>query len=92
MYDNNKRHLFRVTRTPVTPGRFSWLNKPRVRYGGVQMAVQTYTYASYDSPRKYYVKVELLEVKSLGEIDMAKWKKRGKIETFLKEPDEPRNS
>jgi hypothetical protein len=84
MYDNNKRHLFRVTRTPVDPSRFSWLNKPRVRYGSHQMAIQTYVYSKFDNPKKYDVTVELLEVKELGEIDMEKYRKRNKIETFLK--------
>jgi len=83
MYDNNKRHLFRVTRTEINP-RFRWASKPRVRYGGLQMAVQTYVYAGFDEPRKYDVKVELIEANVLGEVDMEKFMKRGKIETFLK--------
>lgn len=86
MYDDNQRHLFRVTRTPVTAKSnvFSWQRKPRIRYGGTQMAVQTYVYAGFDNPRKYDVKVELLEVNVLGEVDMDKYRNRNKIETFLK--------
>jgi hypothetical protein len=82
MYDNNKRHLFRVTRIDKDPSGYSWRVKPRVRYGGPQMAIQTYVYAQYEDDRE--VTVELLEVQSLGEIDMAKYMKRNKIETFLK--------
>lgn len=84
MYDNNNRHLFMVTRIPINTSRFSWLNKPRVRYGGLQMAVQTYVYSTFDEPRKYEVKVELLDTRSLGEVDMEAYMNRNKVETFIK--------
>lgn len=84
MYDNNKRHLFRVTRTEINP-RFPWRAKPRVRYGGPQMAIQTYVYSKFDNPRKYDVKVELLEVTSAGVVDMEAYMRRNKMETFVKE-------
>lgn len=84
MYDNNNRHLFMVTRIPINTSRFSWLNKPRVRYGGLQMAVQTYVYSTFDEPRKYEVQVELLDTRSLGEVDMEAYMKRNKVETFIK--------
>lgn len=84
-----EKQLFRVTKTRVrgTGEKFSWQYKPRVRYGGLQMAVQTYVYYLFDNPKKYNVKVELLDVKTIGEIDMNHYMKRNSIEMFVKQPE-----
>lgn len=81
---NDKETLYKVTKIPLNKSKFSWLNRQRVRYyKNLNGPVQTFVYALYDNPIRYDVKVELVEVTSLGEIDMKSYMSRRDIKTFL---------
>lgn len=78
-----KDQIFRVTKT--TNANFKgWWSRTRVRYGGWQMAIQTWNYNKYDLPAQYDIKVELVKLVTLGEIDMDKASNRENPESFLK--------
>lgn len=74
--------LFKVTK--ISKSWRGWTRR-RVRYGGPQVAVQTWNYAQHELEKdRPVIKVELVEVTTLGEVDMEKYVNRNKLTTFLK--------
>lgn len=76
--------LYRVTKTPrVARSGWQYL-RTRVRYySNMNGPIQTFVYSLFDHPIVYDVKVEMVEIKVIGEIDMKSYMSRNDIASHL---------